>query len=257
MPTVLIVQHLEPEQPAVLGEVLEAAGCALHTVRIDLGAPLPQDVSVFAGVVVLGGPMSAAGDEGFPTRTAEVALLRQAIDHEIPTLGVCLGAQLLALAAGAPVRRGHGPEIGWGTVDLTAAAGHDPLLAGVVDPLRVLHWHADTFPLPEGAVRLASNERYHQQAFRVGTAAWGFQFHLEVDGPAVERFLAAFPEEAAAAPGGADGVRRATPAALEELQAPRAVVLGRFAQLVAAGGPGRRSAGAQRGRGAEHGHRSG
>lgn len=235
MPTVLIVQHLEPEQPAVLGDVLQDAGCELHTVRTDAGDPVPDDASAFAGVVVLGGPMSATDDEGFPTRRAEVALLRDAVEQGVPTLGVCLGAQLLALAAGAPARRGPGPEIGWGTVALTAAAGDDPLFAGVASPLRVLHWHGDTFDLPDGAVRLASTERYREQAFRLGPAAWGLQFHLEVDGPAVERFLAAFPDDAEAAPGGLEGVRQASPEGLEELRAPRALVLGRFAQLVTAG----------------------
>jgi len=234
MPTVLVVQHVAPEQPAVLGEVLEEAGCELRIIRPADGDPVPVEASPFAGVVVLGGPMSATDDDGFPSRAAEVALLRDAIDRVVPTLGVCLGAQLLALAAGARVRRGTGPEVGWGTVELTAAADEDPLLAGVASPLRVLHWHADTFDLPHGAVLLASTGRYPNQAFRLGPAAWGLQFHLEVDRAAVERFLTAFPEDAETAPGGLEGVRRSAPAALEQLRVPRALVLGRFARLVLA-----------------------
>jgi GMP synthase-like glutamine amidotransferase len=232
MPTVLVIQHLEPEQPAVLGEVLRDAGCGLQTVRTDADDPVPEDAAGFAGVVVLGGPMSAADDEGFPTRRAELALLRDAVDRGVPTLGVCLGAQLLAVAAGASIRRGADPEIGWGTVDLTAATGEDPLFAGLASPLRVLHWHGETFELPDGAVHLASTERYPNQAFRLGAAAWGLQFHLEVDRPAVERFVAAFPDDAEAASGGGEGIRGEASEALAQLRAPRELVLDRFARLV-------------------------
>ena len=141
--------------------------------------------------------MSAIDDHGFPTRTREVALLAQSLDRGTITLGICLGAQLLAVAAGSPVFVGHaGPEIGWGPVELMPEAASDPLLATVPSGLTVLHWHGDTFDLPLGATHLAASRTYANQAFRAGERAWGFQFHLEVDQRAVTGFVDAFGDEA-------------------------------------------------------------
>src|SRR6478609_10402135 len=117
---VLVVQHLEPEGPVWIGTALAQRGHAVEVVRVDLGAPLPEDLAGHAGLVVMGGPMSAASDDGFPSRLAEVALITDALRRGVPMLGVCLGAQLLAVAAGAPIRSGGAPEIGWGTVQVTA-----------------------------------------------------------------------------------------------------------------------------------------
>ena len=147
-------------------------------------------------------------------------------------LGVCLGAQLLAAAAGAAVYPGgRGFEVGWAPVSLSDDAAADPLLAGLPQSWTVLHWHGDTFDLPGGAVHLASSERYVNQAFRWGDSAWGFQFHVEVDGPAVEAFALDFPDEAAAAPGGVSG--RVAEAALAALAPIRDQVCARFAVVVA------------------------
>jgi GMP synthase-like glutamine amidotransferase len=196
----LIVQHLAPEGPYVLGEALAAAGVELDLRRVDAGDPVPADLVVHDGLIVMGGPMSATSDEGFATRSAELALLRDALERGRPVLGVCLGAQLLAAAGGGSVFAGAaGAEIGWDEVTLTDDVSSDPLLVGLPRSLGVLHWHGDTFSLPPGASHLASSERYANQAFRIGANAWGFQFHLEVDAGAVARFLASFGSEAAAA----------------------------------------------------------
>ncbi|MEV8394200.1 MULTISPECIES: methyltransferase domain-containing protein [unclassified Streptomyces] len=111
-----------------------------------------------------------------------------------------------------------------------SAAARDPLFAGIPEWLRVLHWHGDTMDLPAEAVALASCDRYPVQAFRVGAAAWGLQFHLEVDAAAVGAFARAFPEEAAAAPGGLCEDAHEEPAVLAPY---RDRVLGRFAALAA------------------------
>lgn len=226
--SVLIVQHLEPERPAVLGEALLAAGLDVELVRVDRGEPLPSTAAELDGLVVLGGPMSASSDDDFPSRRAELALLEDALERGTPSLGVCLGAQLIAVAAGCAISRGPDPEIGWGTIELSPAAATDPLLGGLGEQLTVLHWHGETFDLPDGAVLLGSTAAYRNQAFQLG-AAWGFQFHLEVDAPAVERFVAAFPEDAAAAPGGAEGILRGAAGSLAELAAARTQVVNRFA----------------------------
>jgi GMP synthase-like glutamine amidotransferase len=204
--------------------------------RTFAGDPVAPDASGYDGVVVMGGPMSACSDERFASRQAEVALLRDALGLALPTLGVCLGAQLLALAAGGLVYPGaDGPEVGWSGVELLPTCERDALFDGFPHRLPVLHWHGDTFDLPPGAQRLAHNERYPNQAFRVGEAAWGLQFHLEVTAAAVEGFLDAFPTDAARAPGGAVAVRAATAASLAALAPLRDQAFDRFAALVAGG----------------------
>lgn len=228
---VLVVQHLEPEQPSLLGEALTDAGCEIDLVRVDLGRPLPSTTADHDALVVLGGPMSAASDDGFPSRRDEIALLADALERGTPTLGVCLGAQLLAVAAGAGVSAGPAAEVGWGPIRLHDAASSDPLFAGVGPEVEVLHWHGETFGLPPGSVLLGSSDRYAHQAVRVGAAAWGLQFHLEVDDAAVRRFVAAFPEDAAMADGGGEAILAGSASALEQLAPARRAVLSRFAAL--------------------------
>jgi GMP synthase-like glutamine amidotransferase len=192
------VQHVEPEGPYLLGRSLSAAGIGIDLRRVHLGDDVPADAAQFDAVVVMGGPMSAREDTGFPTRRAEVALLRDALRQAVPTLGICLGAQLLALAGGGEVLTGpEGPEIGWGPVRLAPEARHDPLFGDVPEQLQVLHWHGDTFTLPPAAVRLAGSCSYENQAFRLGSSAWGLQFHIEVDDSAVRGFIHSFGAEAA------------------------------------------------------------
>ncbi|MGE3619730.1 MAG: type 1 glutamine amidotransferase [Acidimicrobiia bacterium] len=232
--TVLIVQHLAPEQPATVLDALTSRGLDVRVARVDLGDPLPDRADELDALVVLGGPMSARSDEGYPTRAAELALVAGAVEGGVPFLGICLGAQVLAAATGGEVVDGTGAEIGWAPVTLSDAAAHDPLLGALAGPPTVLHWHGETFVLPPGAVLLASSAAYPHQAFRVGDAAWGLQFHLEVDLAAVERFVAAFADEAATAPGGARGILDGAPAALAELdRAGGPAVLDRFAELAA------------------------
>jgi GMP synthase-like glutamine amidotransferase len=151
-------------------------------------------------LVVMGGPMGVAdlGDPAYPFLDAEVELLRRRIAADAPVLGVCLGAQLLAHAAGARVypntrpsaRPGGAPlrvyEVGWAPVDFLAAG--EPALAGLGAHEVMLHWHGDTFELPAGATLLASTPQCRNQAFRLGRRIYGVQFHCEVDRPLVEAF---------------------------------------------------------------------
>ena len=126
----------------------------------------------------MGGPQDAWGDEAHPYLAGEARLLADATRAGRPTLGVCLGAQLLARGLGARVYRGPRPELGIAPIMLTDAGRSDVLLAPF-DGAAVLHWHSDTFDLPAGAVRLAESPAYANQAFRVGPRAWGVQFHVE------------------------------------------------------------------------------
>jgi GMP synthase-like glutamine amidotransferase len=235
MSTCLVVQHVAPEEAFTIADALLHAGIDVSTRRIFAGDSLPSDAAGLDGLVVMGGPMSAASDDGFPSRQAELQLIGEAIATGVPTLGVCLGAQLVALAAGGTVYPGAaGPEIGWSPVDLRDACHDDPLFAGLPPSLHVLQWHGDSFDLPAGAQHLMSNSTYANQGFRIGESAWGLQFHLEVTDRAVAGFLAAFASDLTGGPEAAAAIRRATSPALGALSPHRAVVFGRFAALVAA-----------------------
>jgi GMP synthase-like glutamine amidotransferase len=236
MSTCLVMQHVAPESAFTIEDALVAAGVTVDTRHVYAGDPIPEHVGNIDGLVVMGGPMSAASDQGFPTRDAELHLIAAAIALGIPTLGVCLGAQLMAVACGAPVYPGaHGSEIGWSTVYCTESCEGDQIFADLPERLTVLQWHGDTFDLPADAHLLMSNSFYPNQAFRIGDMAWGVQFHLEVDQDAVKGFLMAFASDAVDIPGGTQGVWEDTPAAVATLAPVKELVLGRFAGLVASG----------------------
>jgi GMP synthase-like glutamine amidotransferase len=239
MPNCLVVQHVAPEPAFAIVDALVGAGVDIDTRQVSAGDRIPRDSSGFDGLVIMGGPMSAGSDPGFPTRAEEIALITDAVRREIPTLGVCLGAQLLAVAGGGSVYPGpSGLEVGWGPVDLAAECAEDRLFAGLPKTLTVMHWHGDTFDLPEGAVRLFGNSNYPNQGFRLGRSGWGVQFHLEVTAAAVEGFLTAFDADAEQADGGPNAIRASTPTALASLAETRSLVFERFAGLVAGGGTG-------------------
>ena len=176
----LLVQHATFEGPGAIAGAITDTGADLTIVRTDRGDPVPPPAAVadVAGLVVMDGPMSVHDDLGW--LADERALLREAVEAGRPVLGVCLGAQQLAAALGASVLEGPAPECGLGEVHLTADAVHDPVFGPAPSPLPCMHWHGDTFTLPDGAVRLAGNAAYENQAFRFGDRAYGLQFHVEV-----------------------------------------------------------------------------
>jgi GMP synthase (glutamine-hydrolysing) len=184
--TVLVVQH-EPDTGAGwFGGWLTGAGLTLETVHPYAGQELPP-LSGYAGLLVLGGAMAPADDDDCPWLPATRALMAEAVRQGVPTFGICLGAELLALGLGGEVRRGTaGPELGVLSVDLGAEAADDPVfsaLGALPAAPRVVQWHWEEIAvLPAGAVLLASSPAYPHQAFRVGPAAWGVQGHPEVTG---------------------------------------------------------------------------
>ena len=181
--TVLVVQH-EPDTGAGwFGGWLTGAGLTLETVHPYAGQDLPP-LSGYAGLLVLGGAMAPADDDEFPWLPATRTLMAEAVRQELPTFGICLGAELLALGLGGAVRRGAaGPELGVLSVDLGAEAADDPVFGALPAAPRVVQWHWEEIAeLPAGAVLLASSPAYRHQAFRVGPAAWGVQGHPEVTG---------------------------------------------------------------------------
>jgi GMP synthase-like glutamine amidotransferase len=181
----VVLQHAAFEGPGAIALALKDTGTEITLVRIDRGeaVPAPDSVAGLGGLIALGGPMSVHDSLGWLEE--ERFLLRAAVETGLPVLGVCLGAQQLAAALGGEVRAGAASECGVGEVHLTTAALDDPVFSPAPTPLPCVHWHAETFTLPEGAVRLAQNEAYQNQAFRVGRRAYGLQFHVEVTGALV------------------------------------------------------------------------
>ena len=181
MSRALVVTHSPTEGVALLGDWLVEAGLELVVVEPWAGQALPEDLADVDALVVMGGPQQAYDDDSAPWLRATKDLLRLAVQTDVPTLGVCLGAQLLAEATGGRVALGEdGIEAGARLVAKRDAAWEDPLLADVPFTPTVVQWHEDVVvDLPPGAVLLASSSKYAHQAFRVGSRAWGLQFHIE------------------------------------------------------------------------------
>ncbi len=174
----VVFQHVASEPPGAYGPPLEQRA-PLRTVRPGR-QPLPfLRPDELAGVVVMGGPMGAYDTAAYPWLADEIAFLATAVATEVPVLGVCLGAQLLAAALGAPVVRGPEPEVGLLEVELTEDGRRDPVFSGLAATFPTLQWHGDTFSVPDGALLLARSAAY-PQAFAQGSA-YGLQFHLEAD----------------------------------------------------------------------------
>ena len=207
MPSVVAIRHVPFEDLGLLGELLVERGWTVdyRDAGVDsLESPDDPDL-----LVVLGGPIGVYEEDDYPFLTEELRLVEDRLTAGRPTLGLCLGAQVLARALGARVYPGGTKEIGWGPIALTEAGRGSPLRH--LDPVEtdVLHWHGDTFDLPDDAMRLASTDLYENQAFRWGTAALALQFHPEVTADRLERWLIGHTVEIAATPGVTVGRLRA------------------------------------------------
>jgi GMP synthase (glutamine-hydrolysing) len=183
-PTLLAIQHVPWETPH---RILDACrDLHVHSVKPLAGQPLPPHDEV-AGAVAMGGPMNVDETARHPELADEREWLAEAMRREMPVLGICLGAQLLARALGAEVRAGEGPELGYAPVEVLVP--DDPLLGALAPSTTVLHWHGDVFDLPTDAAHLARSARTEVQAFRRGNA-WGVLFHPESDLALLEAWLA-------------------------------------------------------------------
>lgn len=188
----LVIEHSPNEPVARLSDWLTDAGATLDIRRGDLGHTIPASLDGFAGLIVMGGAMSAADDAAAPWLPAVRALLATAVQDRVPTLAVCLGAQLLAMATGGRVATMDEPEIGAHLVAKRTTAASDPLFRTLPIAPDVVQWHFDEVTdLPPTATLLASSAVAPNQAFRVGTLAWGIQFHIETTPAIVEHWARA------------------------------------------------------------------
>src|SRR6266850_4744486 len=229
MDGVLVVQHVAGEGPGLLARCLEEHRPAARVVRVDRRESVPRGAAGAAAIILLGGPMAVYETDRHPHLRDEILLAADALRLGVPILGICLGAQILAAAAGARVYRGPAQEIGWFPTTLTAAGRADPILGLLPGEAMVFHWHGDTFDPPPGATLLASSRLYEQQAFRLSPRAWGVQFHPEITEAMVDDWAGRAREDEAASFGGAEGAARMRDDARRHVPAlaPRVAALGR------------------------------
>lgn len=194
---VLTVQNFEGTGLGQIATALDEKAASVTIVRAYGGEALPQSADGYDGLVVLGGGQNALDDAAAPWFPELLELMRSFVDSGRATLGVCLGSQLLARAYGADNLIGTANEFGWHAVELTEEGREDPVLSGLPDRFPIFQWHNDTFTLPRRGERLAGNFTAHNQAFRIGRAGYGMQFHFEADRTLVREWNETFAEELA------------------------------------------------------------
>jgi GMP synthase (glutamine-hydrolysing) len=172
-----------------LNPLLKRAGFRIRYVNFGRHPDAEPTLDGYDGLVVLGGPMSAYDDDRLPHLKTEMKLIEAALQRNLPILGICLGAQLIARTLGARVYANHTKEIGWYNVHPSELAEDDPLFREFNEVEKIFQWHGDTFEIPCGAVHLATSLACANQAFRYENKVYAFQFHLEVDEPMITRWL--------------------------------------------------------------------
>jgi GMP synthase-like glutamine amidotransferase len=186
----LIVTHHPEEGPGLLENILRERGWEITEVGLWNEDSIP-DPTPFHLLILMGGPMSVNDDALHPFLEQEKQFVRQWINAGNPTVGICLGAQLIAHCLGGRVYKGPKEEIGWYDLVLTEEGRRDPCLQ--LFPMRfpVFQWHGETFDLPQNAILLATAQDYPHQAFRFGDLTYAFQFHVEVTKEMVKEWLGA------------------------------------------------------------------
>lgn len=188
MQPIAIFRFSESEGPAHFAEWLDRASLPWRLIAVDKGEPVPEDPRAFAGIGMMGGPMSVNDALAWIDPLSQ--LLRGAIAEEVPVIGYCLGGQLLARALGAGVRRTPVPEIGWIDVETTDANAAQAWFGGRAR-FTPFHWHFEAFDLPAGATRVLTNPFNPNQAYLIDDRHIGFQCHIEMTGDLVEAWCRA------------------------------------------------------------------
>ena len=195
---ILILQNVACEGPGTIASYLSSHGFEFTTARLFEGTGAAPNLDNVSQLIVLGGSMNVYQQQEFPFLRTECRLLEEAIRRDLPTMGICLGAQLIAKVLVAKVTRAPVPEVGWYRVQLTAAAARDSVFRGLERTLRVFQWHEDTFDLPRGAVLLTRSRTCPNQAFRYAQNIYGLQFHIEVDGGMIDNWFEKYAPESPA-----------------------------------------------------------
>lgn len=236
MKKLVVFQHVAHEPLGTLHPLLTSAGFKLSYVNFGRHPDAQPSLDGCHGLIVLGGPMSVNDTDRLPHLITEMKLIEAALRKNLPVLGICLGAQLIAKILGAAVYPNKEKEIGWYDVSPTDEAAGDPLLGVFRKTEKIFQWHGDTFDIPRSTLHLAFSALCAHQAFRYGTNVYGLQFHLEVDEPMIHRWLrvAENKKETTALREKIDPERihRETPLHIERLQQLGDYVFAQFIQVV-------------------------
>ena len=189
-----MIRHLAFEDLASFTSVLQAHDYKINYIEAADFVLKPDDISQIDALsdellIILGGPISINDADIFPFLDIEINVLKQRVAADKPTLGICLGAQLIASALGAKVYSGNEKEIGWYGLKLTTEGKQSALRYLSAEHCSMLHWHGETFDLPDGAVLLASSEKYPHQAFSYGSHVLALQFHPEITQQGMEKWF--------------------------------------------------------------------
>ncbi len=231
----LMIQHVACEGPGLLEEVLRYKGWELDIRCMDtLGVTLPEALYDYQALIILGGPMGANDEKTFPYLATVQGLIRIAAKEHKPTVGICLGAQLIAKALGADVRPNPVKEIGWCQLQVLAEGAINPMFKAMPNSFAVFQWHGDTFSLPAGAVLLAQADSCKNQAFVWEKHIWAMQFHLEVTTAMIAQWSEFYENELAnfAGPGAAKILIRNTEARWKAMQTYREQFLNNIEALL-------------------------
>jgi GMP synthase (glutamine-hydrolysing) len=235
MRKLLVLQHVPHEILGTLNPLLKRSGFRIRYVNFARHPEIQPSLDGYHGLVVLGGPMSVTDTDRFPHLQTEMRLIESALKGNLPVLGICLGAQLIAKTLGARVYPNRVKEIGWYDVSPTEEGNCDPLFAEFGPTEKIFQWHGDTFDIPRGAAHLASSALCANQAFRYDASVYGLQFHLEVDQPMIHRWLRVSEnrKELAALGGAMDAtqIQSETPRFIERLHQLSDSVFAQFIEL--------------------------
>lgn len=189
MSRILVFQHVAAEPLGTLDPLIRRRGHRVKFVNFERQPDARPQLDRYKGLIVLGGSMNVEDRHRRAHLQTEIETIGAALAQGKPVLGICLGAQLLAHALGGEVRRHTTSEIGWYDLAATDAGRDDPVFAPLGQIAPIFQWHSYTFDIPAGAAHLARTSTCENQAFRHGDNAYGFQFHLEMDKPLIERWL--------------------------------------------------------------------
>lgn len=178
---ILMIDHFEGSEAGIVGRALTDAGAVIDRRALYRGAPVPSEPDGFDALVSFGGPQNALDDDAFPYLAPLAALTARFGAANKAVLGICLGSQIIARGHGARNILGRPIEFGWQPVRPTPEGRADPMIAALGESAPLFHWHCDTYTLPPGAAHLASSDQTAIQAFRIGRAVYGIQFHFEAD----------------------------------------------------------------------------
>lgn len=232
MKNVLFIQHGDTDKPGLLGDVLSSREVSLDVRHPYLGDSLPDSIVGYDGIAIGGGAQSAYEEDKFPYLARECEIVQEAAHVEKPVLGLCLGAQVMAKALGAPVRPNGRKEIGFFPVTLDPIARYDPLWCGLPMDFVTTHWHGDVFDLPPAGMRLGSSALTPNQLFRYGRGMYGLQFHLEMTPEIFEEMVIDSRDYLVEAGADPDGLRSEAWKVLPGLRDTAETVFSRWAALL-------------------------